>query len=88
MAGAHGLHGGGQGAHIAMFSSLHGNIKRKVGRPGHTWEKCGCADLKVIGEDEGSWEAFMSDKECLEEGVVGSYAPLGKPTDSEVWKAH
>jgi len=37
---------------IAMFSSLHGNMKRKVGRLGYTWEKCVCADLKVLGEDE------------------------------------
>jgi len=43
--------------HIAMFSSLHGDLKRKVGRPRHTWEKCVCADLEVLGEDEGSWEA-------------------------------
>ena len=43
--------------HIALFSSLHGDITRPVGRPRHTWEKCVCADLKVLGQDEGSWEA-------------------------------
>ena len=43
--------------HIALFSSLHGDMTRPVGRPRHTWEKCVCADLKVLGQDEGSWEA-------------------------------
>ena len=41
--------------HIAMFSSLHGDVRRKVGRPRHTWEKCVCADLEVLGEDEVTW---------------------------------
>jgi hypothetical protein len=43
--------------HIALFSSLYGEMKRKVGRPRLTWEKCFSADLKVLGENEGSWEA-------------------------------
>ena len=36
--------------HIALFSSLHGDMTRPVGRPRHTWEKCVCADLKVLGQ--------------------------------------
>ena len=47
----------GRFPHVAMFSSLHGNMKKKLVRPRHTWEKCVCADLKVLGDDEGSWEA-------------------------------
>ena len=42
--------------HIALFSSLHEG-KRKAGRPRQTWEKCILADLKVLGENERSWEA-------------------------------
>ena len=47
----------GRFPHITMFSSLHGDMKKKVGRTRHTWEKCVCADLMVLGEDEGTWEA-------------------------------
>ena len=36
---------------------LHGKMTRKVGRPRNSWENCVCADLKVLGQDEGSWEA-------------------------------
>ena len=45
------------GCRILPCSSLHGDMKRPVGRPRHTWEKCVCADLKVLCQDEGSWEA-------------------------------
>jgi hypothetical protein len=43
--------------HIALFSSLYAEMKRKVGRPCLTWEKCVSAYLNVLGENEGSWEA-------------------------------
>ena len=39
----------GRVPHIALFCSLHGKMTRKVGRPRNTWEKCVCADLKVLG---------------------------------------
>jgi hypothetical protein len=42
--------GKGRLPHIALFSSLYGEMKRKVGRPRVTWEKCVSADLKVLGE--------------------------------------
>jgi hypothetical protein len=31
-------------------------MKREVGRPRLTWEKCVSADLKVLGEDGRNWE--------------------------------
>ena len=59
--------------HIALFSSLHGDMTRPVGRPRHTWEKCVCADLKVLGQDEGSWEASCQIKSAWRKRLWDSF---------------
>ena len=63
----------------AIFSSLHGNMKRKVGRPRITWEKCVSADLKVLGKDEGSWEASCQIKSAWRDRLWGLTHPWERP---------
>ena len=65
--------------HIALFSSLQGDIKRKAGRLCHTWQNCVHADLMVLGEDEGSWEASCQIKSAWRKRLWGLKHP---------WKAH
>ena len=53
VAGACGLHGGGQVVAYCQVLFIHGNMKRKVGRPRHTWGKCVCADLRCLVKMRG-----------------------------------
>ena len=56
--------------HTAMFSSLNGDMERKVGRPRFPWEMCDFAVFNVLGETESSLKLHVKMK-CLEEDVVG-----------------
>jgi hypothetical protein len=58
--------------HIALFSSLYGDMKGKVGRPRLTWEKCVSADLRVLGENEGNWEASCQIRCAWRRGTCGA----------------
>ena len=40
-----------------LLRSSPANLIRWISTSVLAWEKCVCADLKVLGQDEGSWEA-------------------------------
>lgn len=67
--------------HVALFSSLHGEMKRKVGRPRQTWEKCILADLVVLGENERSWEASCQIRSAWRQRLWDLTHPWGSPRD-------
>ena len=56
-----------------------------MGASPHSGELCVYADMKVLGKCEGSWEASCQIKSAWRKPeAVGSYTPMGKPTNSEV----
>jgi hypothetical protein len=65
--------------HVALFSSLYGEMKGTVGRPRLTWEKCVSADLKVLGKDEGSWEAYCQIRCAWRKRLWDLTHPWGSP---------
>jgi hypothetical protein len=70
--------------HTALFSSLYNEMKRKVGRPRLTWEKCVSADLKGLGKDEGSWEASCRIRCAWKKRLWDLTHPWGSPMQCEV----